>query len=135
VVKDFKAFVLRGNVVDLAVGVVIGAAFGQVVESLVENLFTPLVGLPGSVDFGSLAFTARGVEFRYGLFLNDLLSFVTIALVVFLFVVKPVNALMSRSKTEMDVLSRTKTCPECLSEIPSRARRCAFCTSDVEVGA
>jgi large conductance mechanosensitive channel len=131
VVRDFKAFVLRGNVVDLAVGVVIGAAFGTVVESLVKNLFTPLIGLPGSVNFSDLAFTVRHSTFRYGLFLNDVISFLTIALTVFLFVVKPVNTLMSRSKTEMDVLSRTKTCPECLSEIPARARRCAFCTSEV----
>jgi large conductance mechanosensitive channel len=131
VIKDFKAFVLRGNVVDLAVGVVIGAAFGKVVESLVENLFTPLIGLPGSANFNELSFTIRHSEFRYGLFLNDLISFLTIAVVVFVFIVKPVNTLMSRSKTEMDVLSRTKTCPECLSEIPSRARRCAFCTAEI----
>ena len=130
-VRDFKAFVLRGNVVDLAVGVVIGAAFGRVVESLVENLFTPLIALPGSADFGELSFTIRNSTFGYGLFLTDLISFVTIALTVFLFVVKPVNTLMSRSKTEMDVLSTTTRCVECLSEIPVRARRCAFCTSEI----
>lgn len=133
-VRDFKAFVLRGNVVDLAVGVVIGAAFGRVVESLVTNLFSPLIALPGSANFDALTFTIRHSTFRYGLFLTDLLSFLTIALTVFLFVVKPVNTLMSRSKTEMDVLSRTSQCPECLSEIPERARRCAFCTSEVVKG-
>ena len=130
-VRDFKAFVLRGNVVDLAVGVVIGAAFGTVVDSLVDNLFAPLIALPGSADFNDLSFTVRSSEFRYGLFLGDVISFLTIALTVFLFVVKPVNTLMSRSKTQMDVLSRTTECPECLSEIPMQARRCAFCTSEV----
>ena len=90
--------------------------------------------MPGSTNFSDLSFTVRSSTFRYGLFLSDVISFVTIALTVFLFVVKPVNALMSRSKTEMDVLSRTTECSECLSEIPERARRCAFCTSEVNGG-
>lgn len=128
---DLKAFILRGNVIDLAVGVVIGAAFGTVVSSLVENLLTPLVGLPGETDFGALDFTIRASTFRYGQFLNDLISFLTIAASVFFFVVRPVNSLMSKRKTELDVLSTTRECPECLSDIPSRARRCAFCTSEV----
>ena len=129
--KDFKAFLLRGNVVELAVGVVIGAAFGTVVSSLVENLITPLAGLPGKTDFGSLVLTVRGSEFRYGQFLNDLISFLAIAASVFFFVVRPVNRLMSLRKTELDVTSVTKECPECLSDVPKRARRCAFCTSEL----
>lgn len=129
--KDFKAFLLRGNVVELAVGVVIGAAFGTVVSSLVENLLTPLVGLPGKTDFGALKFTVRGATFRYGQFLNDLISFVAVAASVFFFVVRPVNRLMALRKTELDVVSLTKLCPQCLSGIPLKARRCAFCTSEV----
>ena len=130
-VKDFKAFVLRGNVVDLAVGVVIGVAFGTVVSSLVENLLTPLIAIPGKADFSALDFSIRDSTFRYGVFLNDLLSFLTIALTVFFFVVRPVNRLMTMRKTEMDVLSTTRACPECLSEVPSKARRCGFCTSEL----
>ena len=133
-IQDFKAFVLRGNVVDLAVGVVIGAAFGTVVDSLVEHLLTPLIGLPGSANFGDLSFTIRDAEFRYGQFLTDLLSFLIVAATVFFFVVKPVNHLMKKQKTQMDVLSTTVSCPECASEIPSHARRCAFCTSQVVPG-
>ena len=129
--KDFKAFVLRGNVVDLAVGVVIGAAFGTVVTSLVENIFTPLLAIPGKTDFSRLHFTIRGSTFNYGTFLNDLIAFVSIAAAVFFLVVRPVNALMARRKTEPDVESTTKDCEHCLSAIPVGARVCAFCTRDV----
>lgn len=127
--KDFKAFLLRGNVVDLAVAVVIGAAFGALIASFVANLLTPLIAIPGTKDFSSLQFTIGGGVFRYGQFLNDLLAFVLIAAAVFFFVVKPINALMARRKTEPDVDSTTKDCPECLSSIPAGARRCAFCTA------
>lgn len=128
-IKEFKAFLLRGNVVDLAVAVVIGAAFGMVISSFVANLLTPLIAVPGTTDFSDLGFTIGGGEFRYGQFLNDLLAFVLIAAAVFFFVVKPINVLMARHKTEPDVESTTKECPECLSSIPSGARRCAFCTA------
>lgn len=127
--KDFKAFLLRGNVVDLAVAVVIGAAFGAVVASFVTNLLTPIIAIPGTTDFSALRFTIGGGEFRYGQFLNDLLAFVLISAAIFFFVVKPVNALMARHKTEPDVEAKTKDCPECLSSIPTGARRCAFCTA------
>ncbi|HEV2757700.1 MAG TPA: large conductance mechanosensitive channel protein MscL [Actinomycetota bacterium] len=127
--KEFKGFILRGNVVDLAVGIVIGVAFAAVVNSLVTNLLTPLIGIPGSVDFSSLSFTINESEFRYGLFLNDVIAFVLMAAAVFFFVVRPVNALMAKRKTERDVVSESKQCPECLSSIPAAARRCAFCTS------
>lgn len=127
--KEFKSFLLRGNVVDLAVAVVIGAAFGAVVASFVANILTPIIAIPGTTDFSNLRFTIGGGTFNYGQFLNDLLAFVLIAAAVFFFVVKPVNALMSRRKTEPDVESTTKECPECLSSIPSAARRCAFCTT------
>ena len=127
--KDFKAFLLRGNVVDLAVAVVIGAAFGAVVASFVANLLTPLIAIPGSTDFSALKFRLGGGVFRYGQFLNDLLAFMLISAAIFFFVVKPVNALMTRHKTEPDVESKTKECPQCLSNIPPAASRCAFCTS------
>ena len=129
--KDFKEFLLRGNVVDLAVAVVIGAAFGAVVTALVKDLLTPLLAIPGKTDFSSLSFTLNHSEFLYGDFINVLISFLSIAAAVFFFVVKPVNALMARRKTEPDVDSTTRECPECLSSIPSAARRCAFCTAEV----
>lgn len=128
-IKEFKAFLLRGNVVDLAVAVVIGAAFGSVVTSFVENLLTPLITIPGETDFSELRFSLGGGVFSYGEFLNDLLAFLLIAAAVFFFVVKPINAFMSLHKTEPEVESSTKQCPECLSSIPSGARRCAFCTA------
>lgn len=129
--KDFKSFILRGNVVDLAVGIVIGAAFGTVVSSFVKNLLTPLVSIPGKVNFSNLHVTVRHSTFLYGTFLNDLISFVIIAAAVFFFVVRPVNTLMSRRRTEPEVDATTRDCPECLSSIPKAATRCAFCTAKV----
>jgi large conductance mechanosensitive channel len=130
--KDFRAFLLRGNVVDLAIGVVIGVAFAALVTSFVEDLITPLLAaLFGEPDFSALTFTINDSVFRYGAFLNALIAFVLIAAVLFYLVVKPVNALMARRKTEPDVESTTRDCPECLSEIPVAARRCAFCTAQV----
>ena len=130
--KDFKQFLLRGNVVDLAVAVVIGAAFGAVVAALVADLITPVVAaIFGKQDFSSLTFTINGSVFRYGHFINALISFLTIAAAVFFFVVVPVNALMRRRRTEPPVDETTRQCPECLSEIPVAAHRCAFCTAQV----
>lgn len=129
--KEFKAFLLRGNVVDLAVAVVIGAAFGAVVASFVTNILTPILGIPGSADFSGLEFSINGSHFFYGAFLNSVITFISIAAAVFFFVVKPVNMLMARRKTEPEVESTTKQCPECLSSIPVGARRCAFCTATV----
>jgi large conductance mechanosensitive channel len=96
--KEFKAFIMRGNVIDLAVAVVVGAAFGAVVTSLVENIITPLIGIPGKSDFASLKFTINDSVFRYGAFLNSLISFVSIAAAIFFFVVKPLNMLAERRK-------------------------------------
>jgi large conductance mechanosensitive channel len=130
VLRDFKQFLLRGSVVDLAVGIVIGAAFGAVVSALVKDLITPIVAaVIGKPDFSALTFTVNGSVFRYGDFINVLIAFVSIAAAVFFFVVRPVNALMSRRKTQMDPDSETAPCPECLSEIPALARKCAFCGS------
>jgi large conductance mechanosensitive channel len=130
--SEFRAFVLRGNVIDLAVAVVIGAAFGAVVTSLVENIFTPLIAaLVGQPDFSGLSFTINNSVFNYGAFLNALFSFLTIALVIFFFVVKPMNALMARYKPSAEEPTPTKDCPHCLSKVPVAATRCAFCTSDL----
>jgi large conductance mechanosensitive channel len=129
---EFKQFLLRGNVVDLAVGIVIGAAFAELVQAAVADLITPLVAaIFGERDFSALTFTVNGSVFRYGHFLNVLLAFVTIALVVFFFVVKPVNRLMSLGRRRESPDPNTRKCPECLSEIPADAHRCAFCTSEV----
>ena len=126
----FKKFLLRGNVVDLAVAVVIGAAFGSVVTAFVEAFITPLVGVATGAtgDFSEKSGEVAGVEFPYGVFIQALLSFVLIAAVVYFFVVRPINTLMERFKTEPEVTSTTKQCPECLSSIPQAATRCAFCS-------
>jgi large conductance mechanosensitive channel len=131
VLKEFKAFVLRGNVVDLAVAVVIGAAFGAVVTSFVDDVMTPIIAIPGSTDFSELNVTVSDSEINYGLFLNALFAFLSIAFVVFFFVVRPLNKLMALRKTEPEVASTSRDCPECLSSIPVRASRCAFCTAEV----
>ncbi|KKU55501.1 mechanosensitive ion channel protein MscL [Candidatus Amesbacteria bacterium RIFCSPLOWO2_02_FULL_48_11] len=127
--REFKQFLLRGNVVDLAVGVVIGAAFGTVVTALVTDLLTPLVAAVAKVpDFGGLAFTINGSVFRYGHFINALISFILVAAAIFFFVVKPINVLISRSRKEPIPDPTTKICKECLSEIPIGAKRCKYCT-------
>ena len=130
--RDFKAFILRGNVIDLAIAVAIGAAFTAVVTSFTENLLTPLLAIPGdTARFADLDFTISGSTFRYGAFIDSIVSFLIIAAVLFFLVVKPVNALMARRKTEPDVDAPVRDCPECLSSIPAAARRCAFCTAEV----
>jgi large conductance mechanosensitive channel len=130
--KEFREFILRGNLVDLAVAVVLGTAFGAAVTALVKDLITPLLAaIGGTPDFAGLKFTVNNSQFLYGDFLNALLSFLVIAAVVFFFVVKPVNALLERFRTEKDVERETHECPACLSAIPIGARRCAFCTAEV----
>jgi large conductance mechanosensitive channel len=129
--EDFKKFILRGNVVDLAVGVVIGAAFGAVVTALVKDIITPLVTIPGKINFSNLSFKVGGAEFLYGDFINAVISFLLISFVVFFFIVRPVNWLMERRKTETPVEATTRDCPFCLSSVPIQATRCAFCTSEL----
>jgi large conductance mechanosensitive channel len=131
-VNDFKQFLLRGNLVDMAVGIVIGLAFAAVITAFVGDLVTPLIAaIGGQPDFGGLSFTINGSHFAYGAFLNALISFVVIAAVVFFLVVKPVNALMEHRRTEPPVDVTTRACPFCLSDIPVAASRCAFCTQEV----
>jgi large conductance mechanosensitive channel len=130
--KDFKAFILRGNVVDLAIGVAIGAAFATVVSAFTEGIITPILAIPGdTARFAELDFTISGATFAYGRVIDALVSFLITAAALFFFVVVPVNKLMARRKTEPEVESTTKDCPECLSSIPLGARRCAFCTATV----
>ena len=130
--KEFRQFILRGNLVDLAVAVVIGAAFSAVVSALVKDLITPLIAaIGGEPDFNALTFTVNGSVFRYGSFLNALLTFLLVAAVLFFLVIKPVGARLERMRTEEPVAEETRACPECLSEIPVAARRCAFCTAQV----
>jgi len=129
VLKGFRAFLLRGNVIDLAVAVVIGAAFGSVVTAFVKDLVTPLIAAAGGKpDFSGLFFTVNGSRFLYGEFLNALLAFLLIAVVIFYFVILPINALVARSRKEPPPDPTTKKCGQCLSEIPVDATRCAFCT-------
>lgn len=126
--NEFKKFILRGNVVDLAVGVVIGTSFGAVINSLVSDVLTPFIGAIAKVpDFSGLLFSLNGSIFMYGKFLNVLISFVLVAAAIFFFVVKPMNFLISKSKKDAPVDPTTKKCPECLSEIPVDAKRCAHC--------
>src|SRR5438874_3466580 len=120
--KDFRAFILRGNVVDLAIAVVIGAAFGALVTAFVKDFITPLIAIPGKApDFAGYTFTIRNSTFRYGDFINALIAFVLLAAAIFFFVLRPINHLMARQKTEPDVESDTRECPECLSKIPEAA--------------
>jgi large conductance mechanosensitive channel len=131
--SGFKQFVLRGNVVDLAVGVVIGAAFGSVVTALTKDLLTPLIAaLVGKPDFSAIKFTVNGSVFPVGDFINAVISFLLIAAAVYFFVVTPLNALVARMrKAPAPADPTTKKCPECLSEIPLDAKRCAFCAQPV----
>jgi large conductance mechanosensitive channel len=130
--KGFKQFLLRGNVVDMAVGVVMGAAFGGVIAAFVKDLLTPLIAaVVGKPDFSRLAFEVNGSRFLYGDFVNALLSFLLVAAAVYFFVVLPVNALVSRARREPPPDPTTRKCPECLSEIPLAASRCAHCASVV----
>ena len=133
ILTEFKQFLLRGNVVDLAVAVVIGTAFGAVVKALVSDILTPLIGIPGKADFSTLKFTIHGSHFLYGDLINNVISFLSIAAAVFFFVVKPINSLTSRRKrAEPDPAKTTKDCPYCLTAIPLAATRCSACTSAVE---
>jgi large conductance mechanosensitive channel len=129
-INDFKTFLFRGNVVDLAVAVVIGTAFTAVIKALVADILTPIIALIfGKPNFGALSFTINSSHFLYGDFINNLITFVTVAAAMFFLVVTPINQLMARrAKADPD----TKECPECMSAIPIRARRCPQCTTQLE---
>jgi large conductance mechanosensitive channel len=131
--KGFKQFIMRGNVLDLAVAVVIGAAFGAVITSFVTNILTPLIAaIVGKPDFAAFNITINGAVISYGVFLNALIAFLLVAAAVYFFMVAPMNAWKARAaRNAMPTDPTSKKCPECLSEIPIAARRCAFCTSVV----
>jgi large conductance mechanosensitive channel len=131
--KEFRDFILRGNVIDLAVGIVIGAAFGATVTSFVSNVLTPLLGFLRIPDFSTLSFTAGTTDVPYGLFLNQLITFILVAAAIFFFVVKPVNAMTARlKKPEGDEEPPIKACPFCTMDIPAAATRCPNCTSQLD---
>lgn len=130
---DFRKFILRGNVVDLAVGIVIGVAFTAVVTALVKDLITPLIGLFGKIDFSRLQYTVGNSTFLVGDFINAVISFLILALVVYFFVIRPVNAMTDRFKPqEAPKTPTTRECPFCLSNVPLKAMRCAFCTAQLQ---
>lgn len=131
-IREFRDFILRGNVIDLAVGIVIGVAFGAVITSFVGDILTPLLGLLNVPDFSTLSFEAGKATVSYGKFLNAFISFLGIALVVFFFVVRPMNAMTSRmKKPDADTTPPIKTCPFCATDIPEAATRCPHCTSQL----
>jgi large conductance mechanosensitive channel len=129
---EFKNFISRGNVVDLAIAVVLGIAFGAVISALVADILTPIIAMIfGSHDFSALSFSINGSQFLYGDFINHLITFVSVAAAIFFFVVKPLNVMAARRAAgRPDPESDTRACTECLSEIPKAARRCAFCTAE-----
>lgn len=132
ILNDFKAFLMRGNVVDLAVAVVLGVAFGAVVTSLVEDLLTPVIAaIIGKPDFSTLTFEVNDSTFRYGSFINAVVSFAMVTAAIFFFVVTPYNHFIARMRKEPPPDPTITKCPECLSDIPVDARRCAFCTSEL----
>ncbi|MDP9273298.1 MAG: large conductance mechanosensitive channel protein MscL [Chloroflexota bacterium] len=129
--SDFRYFLLRGNVVDLAVAVVIGVAFSAVVTSFTADVLTPLLGLIGIPDFSTLTFDVGKASVKYGVFLNALVSFVLVAAAIFFFVVKPMTALEAQRGGREPVPTTTKTCPECATDVPIAAKRCPNCTSQI----
>src|SRR5919198_6647444 len=130
--SGFRKFILRGNVVDLAIAVVIGAAFTSVVQALVKDIITPIIGIFGGVpDFSALSFSVHNSRFLIGDFINAVLAFVVIALIVYYVVVVPVGRMLDRFSPAPVPPAPTRECPECLSKIPVKARRCAFCTAVV----
>ncbi len=131
--QGFKQFLLRGNVVDMAVGIVVGAAFGTVVTSFVKDLLTPFIAaIVRKPDFSAIAFELHGSKFLVGDFVNNIVSFALIAAAVYFAVVLPINTLVARTRKAPPADPTTKKCPECISEIPIQAKRCAFCTSALE---
>lgn len=131
IVKEFKEFIMRGNVMDLAVGVIVGGAFSAIVSSLTDDVISPVLGIFGGVDFSNLVLNINGAEIRYGAFITAIINFLIMALIIFL-LVKGINKIMSLGKKNEEPEPTTKECPYCCSEIDIKATKCPHCTSDVE---
>ena len=131
IVKEFKEFIMRGNVMDLAVGVIIGGAFSAIVTSLTDDIISPILGIFGGMDFSNLVANVNGAEIRYGAFITAVINFLIMALIIFL-MVKGINKVMSLGKKKEEPVPTTKKCPYCCSEIDIKATKCPHCTSDVE---
>ncbi|MCL5011587.1 MAG: large conductance mechanosensitive channel protein MscL [Candidatus Marsarchaeota archaeon] len=129
VIKEFKDFIVRDNILDLAVAFVMGAAFNAVVTALVTDIVTPIIGIPGHVNFASLTYSVNGSTFLVGAFINSIIAFLSIAIAVFFFIIKPASKLAPKKQ---ETAPQTKTCPYCLSQIQVKATKCAFCTSSVK---
>ncbi len=129
IISEFKDFISKGNVIDLAVAFVMGAAFNAVVTALVTDIVTPLIGVPGSVNFAALTYTVNGSTFLFGAFINSIIAFLSITVAVFFFIIKPMEKVKGKPK---DVPADTKNCPYCLSKIPIKATRCPNCTSKLK---
>lgn len=129
--KEFKEFALKGNVVDLAVGVIIGGAFQAIVASLVNDIISPIIGLFASTDFNAWVLTINGVDIKYGAFITAIVNFLIMAFVIFN-IIKAINKVSDMTSKEEEAAPETKTCPYCLSEVPLEAKKCAHCTSDLE---
>lgn len=130
IISEFTSFISKGNILDLAVAFVIGAAFSSLVTALVNDIVTPIIGIPGHVNFSAISYTINGSTFYVGLFINAIISFITIALAIFFFVVKPIEKAKSLKK-QQQIAPTTKSCPYCIAQIPINATRCQFCTSNL----
>ncbi|MEE0856953.1 MAG: large conductance mechanosensitive channel protein MscL [Ruminococcus sp.] len=128
---EFKEFIMRGNVMDLAVGVIIGGAFSAIVKSLTDDIISPILGIFGGMDFSDLVAKVNGAEIRYGAFITAIINFLIMAFIIFL-MVKGINKVMSLGKKKVEEEPTTKVCPFCCSEIDIKATKCPHCTSDVE---
>ncbi len=132
-IEEFKSFISRGNVIDLAVAFVMGAAFNSLITALVTDIVTPIIGIPGHVNFASITYTINGSTFLVGAFINSAISFLSIAVAIFFFIIKPMSKLGSLGKKPSTIPSpTTKSCPYCISSVPIKATRCPFCTSKLK---
>jgi large conductance mechanosensitive channel len=129
---EFKDFALKGNILDLAVAFVMGAAFNALVTALVTDIVTPLIGIPGHVNFAAVTYTINGSTFLLGAFVNSIIAFLSICIAVFFFIIKPVSKMQALKKPKEAAAPKTKVCPYCISNIPINATRCAFCTSKIK---
>ena len=132
IISEFKSFIAKPDVIDLAVAFVMGAAFNALVTALVTDIVTPIVGIPGHVNFASITYTINGSTFLLGAFVNSVIGFLAICVAIFFFIIKPLSHLQARGKSSAPPAPATKPCPYCLSNVPLKATRCPFCTSELK---